>query len=379
MASNLVGTSISGEWLPDLARETYCLLGIPIDDCDLNLAVEQIAAASAQQKPFLLSTPNINFLITSLRDPGFRGSLLLSDFCPPDGMPLIWIARLLGLPIHERVSGSDIFDALAARQGPQISLAFFGGAAGVAAESCRRINQRAGALFCAGAVDPGSGSVEELSTDVLLNELNGYPADFLVVALGAQKGQEWLLRNHARIRAPVRSHLGAVVNFQAGHVQRAPERWRRLGFEWLWRIREEPQLWKRYWADGKALASLGLTAILPLMVVTRWDRLARRFRPAPLSLQVHQEGGAMWVTIGGHATNEHVAWALARLKETLKEQFQILTIDLTTTRGIDQRFMGLLMMIRKVAIQRGARFAVQGASLGLRRRFRLNRADYLLS
>jgi N-acetylglucosaminyldiphosphoundecaprenol N-acetyl-beta-D-mannosaminyltransferase len=369
----------SCEWTSDLARQVYCLLGIPIDACELSFAVEQLDTARVNEQPFLLSTPNINFLMTSLREPTFRESLVVSDFCPADGMPLIWIARLLGLPIRERVSGSDIFDALAARQGPTMSVVFFGGAPGVAAESCRRINQRGGALRCAGAVDPGNGTVEELSADPLLNALNEYTADFLVVALGAQKGQEWLVRNHTRIRAPVRSHLGAVVNFHAGSVRRAPIRWRRLGFEWLWRIREEPQLWRRYWADGKALTSLGLKAVLPLMVVTRFDRLARRVRPVPLSLVARKDGPALWISIGGHATDEHVAWAISRLKETLKQEFQALTIDLTMTRGIDQRFLGLLLMVRKVAARRGASFAVRGASSSLRRRFHLNRAGYLLS
>jgi UDP-N-acetyl-D-mannosaminuronic acid transferase (WecB/TagA/CpsF family) len=47
--------------------------------------------------------------------PEFRESLLISDLCPVDGMPLVWIAHLLGIPIQGRLSGSDIFDADRAR------------------------------------------------------------------------------------------------------------------------------------------------------------------------------------------------------------------------------------------------------------------------
>jgi N-acetylglucosaminyldiphosphoundecaprenol N-acetyl-beta-D-mannosaminyltransferase len=84
--------------------------------------------------PFLLSTPNVNFLMTSRTDPQFRESLLMSDLCPVDGMPLVWIARLLGIPIKERLSGSDIFDAMRSRKqtGLRLKTFLFGGAEGVA-------------------------------------------------------------------------------------------------------------------------------------------------------------------------------------------------------------------------------------------------------
>src|SRR5258705_11874692 len=81
-----------------------------------------------------LSTPNVNFLMMSRSDEEFRESLLMSDFCPVDGMPLVWIARLLGIPIRERGSGSDIFDALRSREAlnRRLSVFLFVGADGVA-------------------------------------------------------------------------------------------------------------------------------------------------------------------------------------------------------------------------------------------------------
>jgi N-acetylglucosaminyldiphosphoundecaprenol N-acetyl-beta-D-mannosaminyltransferase len=96
----------------DLSRETYCILGIPIDAIEMPAVLRTIDAAAESGKPFVLSTPNLNFLVTSQTDPEFRESVLLSDLCSPDGMPIIWIARLLGIPIKRRVAGSDIFPAL---------------------------------------------------------------------------------------------------------------------------------------------------------------------------------------------------------------------------------------------------------------------------
>ena len=96
----------------DLSREVYGVFGIPIDVVDMATALSKIELAAVDRTPFLISTVNLNFLVTSQLDQEFRRSLLLSDLCTADGMPVVWLARLLGLPIRERVAGSDIFEKL---------------------------------------------------------------------------------------------------------------------------------------------------------------------------------------------------------------------------------------------------------------------------
>src|SRR5205823_4093092 len=86
------------------------------------------------------------------------------------------------------------------------------------------------------------------------------------------KGQEWLVRNHSRLTIPIRSHLGATINFQAGTVRRAPEFLRAVGMEWLWRIKEEPYLWRRYVRDGTALLRLILLQMVPLTLFRILER-----------------------------------------------------------------------------------------------------------
>ena len=98
----------------DLLRTVYCVLGMPIDTFDMADVLRRIDAAAANRTPFLISTPNLNFLANCRLDPKFRESVLDSDLCPADGMPIVWIARLIGVPIRQRVSGSDIFEALKA-------------------------------------------------------------------------------------------------------------------------------------------------------------------------------------------------------------------------------------------------------------------------
>ena len=124
-----------------------------------------------------------------------------------------------------------------------------------------------------------------MSRDHIIDKVNASDADFLAVSLGAKKGQLWLHRNHKRLTIPVRAHLGAAINFQAGTVKRAPTWLRAWGLEWLWRIKEEPHLWRRYAHDGWVLLGLIFTRVLPLAVANRWSRFKSQRWPQDLSIR----------------------------------------------------------------------------------------------
>ena len=79
----------------DLSRNVFGLLGIPVDALDFPLLLRSMDQATNAGSPFLISTPNVNFLVKSQITATFRESMLLSDLCLADGMPLIWIAKLL--------------------------------------------------------------------------------------------------------------------------------------------------------------------------------------------------------------------------------------------------------------------------------------------
>src|SRR5262245_46582702 len=115
--------------MADLGRNVYCLLGMPIDATDLESTLRTISQASANASPFLVSTANLNYLASSRIYVEFRESLLQSDLNTADGMPIVWAARLLGLPINERVAGADILDNLRATvSSRKVRVFFFGGA-----------------------------------------------------------------------------------------------------------------------------------------------------------------------------------------------------------------------------------------------------------
>jgi N-acetylglucosaminyldiphosphoundecaprenol N-acetyl-beta-D-mannosaminyltransferase len=363
----------------DFSRKVYCVLGIPIDAIDMTAALRTVKAAARGSEPFLLSTANLNFLVTSRSDSEFRESLLDSDLCTADGMPIVWIARLLGLPIENRVSGSDLFEELrtAERGARPLTVFWFGGAAGVAAVAAEKINGKSAGLRCVGSIDPGFGTVEEMSRDALLNPVNASGADFLVVSLGAKKGQLWLQQNRDRLRSPVRAHLGTVVNFQAGTLRRAPRYLQSWGLEWLWRIKEEPYLWRRYWSDGCVLLALVMKRILPLAIAT-YLRPASRAACEDLAISTEQSSDTFIIRLSGAATERHVDKAISCFRSAVASRNEI-TIDLSDTSTIDARFLGLLLILRKQLKRQHGRLTFIGASRRVAKLFRYNELSFLLA
>jgi len=364
----------------DLSRNVYGILGIPIDAVELADVIGSIEGASVDGNPFLISTPNLNFLVSSQTDPAFRKSLWVSDLCPVDGVPIVWIARLLGVPIKRRVAGSDIFEALKSREniGRPSRIFLFGGPPGVAEAASKALNAKSDGLVCVGAFYPGFCSVEEMSTDEIIRTINASGADFLILSLGAKKGQSWLIHNQSRLKIPVRSHLGAAINFQAGTLKRAPAFVRKFGLEWLWRIKEEPHLWSRYWHDGIVLLKLMLTRVLPLAFAAALLRLSEKKHREDFSAQSTGQKGVTTVSLSGAATASNVDRAIPVFRRALLDSND-LRIDISGVRLLDARFFGLFLMIWKQLNANGARLEFVGLSSYAGRAFRLHGFEFLLA
>jgi len=361
----------------DLTREVFGLFGIPVDKINAASTVKELERAAAAGQPFVWSTPNLNYLVLSQTDVEFRESLLLSDLCPVDGTPLVWLARLVGIPLTERVAGSDVFDLLKSpRPARPIKVCFFGGVDGLAERVARKINAQSVNTICVAAISPGFGNVAELSQPAFIEKINASGADFLLASLGSKKGQEWLVRNHHLLTVPIRAHLGATLNFQAGTVRRAPQVWRKVGMEWLWRIREEPYLWRRYFRDGLALLRIVMFQALPLIAY----RLGVQKAALPFAVHAVKSAaalGSVTLKISGAATDRSVPVMVPILSELMLDG-RDLTLDFHEVSDVDPRFFGLLMMIRKVLHQNDRNVKVINVTSHVRRLFRLNGVGYLL-
>jgi N-acetylglucosaminyldiphosphoundecaprenol N-acetyl-beta-D-mannosaminyltransferase len=353
------------------------VLGLPFDAVDLNGAANRVRHADSGDKRLLLSTVNVNFVVSALRDDSFRQSILHSQLSLADGMPIVWISRLLGLPIGERVPGSDLFENLRRTCGGEpLKVYFFGGDPGIAELAAKSVNASPAGVRCVGFDDAGRGSVDSLSTQDHIRKINEAAPHFLIVSLGAQKGQSWIERNRHALKVPVVSHLGAVLAFAAGNVERAPRWVQRMGMEWAWRIKEQPMLWRRYAGDGQQLIRLFVQCVLPLWAM----RLRNGLRPAdhfaPPTLE--RIGEELRLRLYGRCDAQASEAMVDCLKNAAAERCDIV-VDLRDVESIDAVAMGRLLLLYGYQRDIGCKLRFVGVSKSMRRLFRRHCTQYLLT
>ncbi len=236
----------------DFNRDVYCLFGFPVDNLTFNTAVKQVAKEIQSKKQKVLATLNLNWIVLSMIRSDFRAGILKSDICVIDGKPLLFISRILGLPMREVIAGSSLMSYLQTHGNrlKPISVFLLGGNSQTAETAFTRINSMSGGLTATGYCNPGFGSVDELSTQPIIDKINTARPDFLLVALGACKGTLWIDKNRRHLTPCLISHLGATIHFLGGTLERAPVFFQKTALEWFWRIFQEPVLIRRYLSDG---------------------------------------------------------------------------------------------------------------------------------
>ncbi|SFV17039.1 WecB/TagA/CpsF family glycosyltransferase [Pseudoduganella namucuonensis] len=361
----------------DFRRKVYCVLGLPIDALSLEDACAALQSSTRRATRCFLSTPNLNFLMWSHVDRGFRNSVIVSDLCVADGMPLVWISVLMAIPINERIAGSTLFEKIRQDSSNPTSVYIFGGADGAASKAADAINDNPkSAMRCVGHYAPGFGNIAEMSQPHIIEAINNCSPDFLVVALGARKGQEWIMRNLHSLSAPIVSHLGAVVNITAAAISRAPHWMQRSGLEWVWRIKEEPLLWRRYLSDGCGFLGLLVTRVLPAIFYQRCHRISEeRLLQSEIFLVRGQESCRITLIGPWDARNS------MPVRQTLMDATRTkgdIVVNLRSVEYVDSAIIGIFLLLYGHQSKIGHKVRFENAGRKLTRIFKAHCADYLL-
>jgi N-acetylglucosaminyldiphosphoundecaprenol N-acetyl-beta-D-mannosaminyltransferase len=330
----------------DFSRNVWCLLGLTFDAVDTNQAAIEILSAANENRRCFLSTPNLNFLCESHKDIAFRESVINSDLSIADGFPIVLTAKLLGIPLPERVAGSSLVEYLYQRNTDvPLKIFFFGGEPGVAEKASFAVNRKPSGLVSVGHYTPGFGTIEEMSKPEIIEYINQHDVEFLIVAISAKKGQAWIELNRHLLKAPVISHLGAVINFYAGTIKRAPEMVQRMRLEWLWRIYQEPSLWKRYYDDGFQFLSLLVRNIFPYWLWLKFHTLTSDDQPVSIQTSITTEN-CYQITLSGSCTYRNIMPLRSEFKKAVSEKRDV-RIDLNQVKTIDSAFLGLSLILYK--------------------------------
>lgn len=233
----------------ELDGDSVDLFDIRISRLDRDQVFTRIADRIAARAPGMIVTPNVDHICRCQTNLEFREAYAHAFLSLPDGVPILWAARLLGKPLREKLSGSDMVNLLsefAASRG--YSVFFLGAAEGVADEAQRRLCERYPGLRVAGVYSPPLYFERDVNENkAVIDRLRESAPDVCFVALGSPRQEIWM-RHHSRLSGvPVMIGVGAGLDFVAGRVRRAPAWMQRAGMEWVWRLCLEPRrLWRRY-------------------------------------------------------------------------------------------------------------------------------------
>lgn len=346
------------------------VLGVPIDDLTLESAVQQtLALADAWRqdgRPRQIATVNMDFLTNALgwtpwappRHPELLDILRRADRVTADGMPVVWLARMLGTPLSGRVTGADLVPALAsamARTGHRLFL--LGGRGDIGQQAADKLQQQNPGLQIAGVYSPfvhteGAAALNAETDDAeIIERINRAAPDVLLIGFGNPKQELWFHRNRHRLRAGVSIGVGGTFEFIVGRVARAPEWMQRSGLEWIYRITQDPgRLWKRYAVGLLKLAVMGM----PMALHYRWRQwrcpagqaaMAATLQPSPPASPA--TGEIVWVL----PARVDAAWvqSQAPLPGMSSGQPRSLVVDFTAVRFLGAAALAYLVRLWKSA------------------------------
>ncbi len=212
-------------------------------------------ALKRYNRPLTVFTPNTEQLLQARYEPSFLATLQTADVRVPDAIGIVkadwWRAFVTGRDwqMRERVAGVDLAErivATAAERGWRVCL--MGGLDNAAQTAATNLKKRLSGLD---VVSVEVGKVEitnnKSTNNQIVEEINALRPDVLLVGLGAPKQEYWVQQHKSELETQVVMVVGGAIDIWAGKVKRAPLWVRNLGFEWLWRLAQEPWRIKRQW------------------------------------------------------------------------------------------------------------------------------------
>jgi len=187
----------------------------------------------------------------------------------PDGMPLVWVGRAMGHRKTERIYGPDLFLALCRRaQEEKWGVFFYGCTTPVLAALSRRLHAQFPKLVIAGSYAPPFRMLTKKESNEIVHTINTSGARIVFVGLSTPKQELWMQHFSDLLHANTLIGTGAAFDFIAGTKNQAPRWIQRSGFEWMFRLIQEPRrLWYRYTVQN--IYFLYLTAKAVVTHITR--------------------------------------------------------------------------------------------------------------
>jgi len=244
-----------------MTHTTRELFGVPVAAITMDTTLGLVEEAVATRRPLQIGVVNAAKLVNIQRDTELRADVLSSDLVLADGMAVVWASRLLGRGLPERVTGIDLMMGMLTRANAAGYRVYcLGATPEVLGGVLGRIKREYPGIAIAGS---HHGYFKESEEGAVAAHIEAARPDILLIAMTSPRKERFLSRWSRRLAVPVCHGVGGSFDVFAGYVQRAPERWQRMGLEWLYRIKQEPRrLWKRYFTTNSAFVAMVAGALL---------------------------------------------------------------------------------------------------------------------
>lgn len=228
------------------------ILGVGISAINMAMALQTIEGWIAQRQSHYICVTGVHGVMESQRDVELRWIHNTAGLVTPDGMPLVWLSRLLGFRHVRRVYGPDLMLAVCERSTLQGYRHFlYGGAPGVADQLACCLQARFPGLTIAGTYCPPFRPLTPQEDVVVVEQINVAQPDIVWVGLSTPKQEQWMATHVQHLHAPVLIGVGAAYDFLSGVKRQAPCWMQHSGLEWLFRLLQEPRrLWRRYLSNN---------------------------------------------------------------------------------------------------------------------------------
>lgn len=262
---------------------TIEIINSPVTALPFAQQIEFISSWARERVSRFVCVANTHMLIEAHWNSDFDRVLGAADLVTPDGMPLVWMMKLLGEPYQNRVAGMDIFLALCQKAIEQdVSIFFVGSQQDILEKIRLRLQVEFPSLSIAGMEPLPFRPLTREEDVALIRKINQSAAGLVFVSLGCPKQEYWMASHKGQIQA-VMLGLGGIFPIYAGIQKRAPRWARESGLEWLYRLLQEPRrLWKRY---GRTIPIFVWLALKQLSrkqpALKRSELLAAKSRPIP--------------------------------------------------------------------------------------------------
>lgn len=220
------------------------------------LAIEQMI--QGDKKSYIVAV-NVDVVIKIEKDSYLKQIVDNADMVLVDGKPLVWISKIYGKPLKEKISGSDLVPLLckvAAEK--KYTIFIVGGKEGIAKQAKQNLEAKFPEVHIVGIYAPPFGfENDEKELDKINRMISNAHPELLIVCFGCPKQEKWIYENISKYDAKVSICAGATVDFLAGNVKRAPKWMSEHGLEWFYRFLQEPKrMFKRYFVDDVKIIGL---------------------------------------------------------------------------------------------------------------------------